>query len=509
MVQACFDECQPYLDAAVTCNSVDTVDAAFNLYAIIKKHDLLPEVKIIEGGGSMIAGPGGVPMPGGMGNAISAPEGMQFAMGGGSGSGDDGEPGAQPKNPMPSADGKPEMGQELSDQLSGAGGKGEKEGEEKDKKDGKGSGGGKADDKGEKDKDGEGAGDKGEKKDKEGKDGEGEGKDKKDGDGKEPSKTPYTPGGASGSGGFNPDTPIPHTSNRPAQEAIEDVREKMKTALGQAVSDTNASAQHLGTRGGRVRWKTPQQFYSKEEMDKGHVKKALEDESGKFTFAGRKLAEKFRLIKEEYEEEQTNLRHGSIDRRKLTRAVAGQTRIMKQTRIHEAGKIAIDVVFDLSGSTYGDREDQYRAGMMFALAGRQAHIPVGLYGGDQSHYEFKRADEADISGLSSIFGAGGGGTPAGPWIEFQRARLARSTAEHKWAFVITDSYSFDPEEVRKQVLEANKEGVAVFGLTYGCDPSAMDRQFGSGNWASIDEYSKAPGIAWKLIERTLRTRLGV
>lgn len=505
-VQACFDECQPYLDAAVAGNSADCIDASYNLYAIIKKHDLLPEVKEMQGGATMIMMPGGNPMPGGFGMPISAPEGMQFAQS--PGQGGQGQSGEQPQNPMPSADGKPQMSQGLSDQLGlGGGAEGDKEGKEE--KEGEGSGGAKGKEKD--DKKGQGA--SGAKGDKDG-DEKGEGKDGKDGkekgEGQGKGNSPYTPGAASGFGGYDPNAAIPTSSNQLAQQQIKAIRDQMKTQLDQAVSNANNAAQISGRgKSKAIKWKTPQHFCRIEDMRKGTIQKALQDETNAFHKTGQRLAENFRQIKSKYAEDKTNLRYGRLDRRRMPRAMAGNMNVMKRVQIKAAGDIEIDVVFDLSGSTCGDREDQYRSGMMFAIAGQRAKIPVAIYGGDEGHYEFKRRDETDFSGLSCIFQAGGGGTPAAPWIEFQRARLALSSAEHKWAFIITDGGSFDPELVREQIVFANKEGIKVFGLTYQCDPQMMNRQFGPGNWASINDYLKAPDIAWGLIKNTLKTRLGV
>jgi hypothetical protein len=551
-VKKCLNECRPYIHAAVTGNTADCCDAARNIYAILKKHDLLPDVKIVNGS-SMIMLPGGMPMPGDMGMQISAPQGMQFAMSG-SGGGEEGEDegeggegsdqkGQSAKNPMPGVKGAPQFGEDLSDAVGG-GGAGEEEGEEGDEE-GEGAGaGGEDEDENADEKDGAGAGDKesdedadedDKGKDGKGKDGKGDSGDGADGADGQGKKGPYTKGadgkgqqgsdkgdkdgneiygagGSSGAGGYNFNGD-PVLDDEEAEKSLNDIREKMKNKMDDlATQATQSSAQQKRAAGTRaIRWKTPpgQTLHRKEDMDQSRSTSALDNEAGKFTYAGRTLAQKMRQIKDRFEEPQTNLLYGRLDRRRLVRAAAGNPRVMKRVKIEEAGDIAIDVVFDLSGSTNGDRADQYRAGMMFGIAGQQTSIPVSIYGGDEDHYEFKRPDEKDLKGLKALFHAGGGGTPGARWVEFQRARLSLSKADHKWAFIITDGATFDPGEFRSQVLQANKEGIQVFGLSYGCSKASMDNQFGPGNWALIEDYLQAPKIAWKLIEKTLKGRLGV
>lgn len=536
-VKACFDECKPYIRAAVAGNTADCADAAYNIYQLLKKHDLLPVVEFKDGQ-TMVMMPGGAggqgqPMPGGMGMPISAPEGMEFAMEGGSGQGQPGQGAQSPKNPMPSVKGRPEPGGELGETLKGGGGAEGEEGEEG----GEGSGGGKQGKEGDEEGEGAGGGKDGEKEGdkegegadgKDGKDGEdgdkdGKGKGKNSGEGEEgegkdsgsdgqQSGQHYAPGGASGIGGFNADKEVPSTGE--VDQALEDLREKMRNKLDDAAtSATQASNAKTRGRGSKaVRWKASSgdTIVRVEDMKGGSVNKALEDEAGKFTYAGRALAQKMRKIKDTAEEDRVNLRYGRLDRKKLTRAVAGNPRIMKRVQIEEAGDVEIDVAVDLSGSTDGDRQDQYRMCMMFGIAGQQTRTPVTIWGGDAGgHYELKRKDDRSLESLKNIFRAGGGGTQTQDWIEFARSRLSLSDAKHRWHFVITDGASFDKGATRDQVERARKEGVDVFGLAFGCNARDMDDQFGSGNWAVIDDYTQAPKIAWRLIERTLRGRLGV
>lgn len=165
-----------------------------------------------------------------------------------------------------------------------------------------------------------------------------------------------------------------------------------------------------------------------------------------------------------------------------------------------AQKVSVDVVLDLSGSTIRDRQDLFEVGDTFAKVALRDNIPIAINGGDDKNYEF------NLSDLSQIFEVGGGGTAARAWIQKQRERLTNSTAEHKWAFVVTDGYSFNPEAVYAQVQLAASEGIRVFGFAFDCHPSDMNREFGKGNWTPIDSYDKIPKVAWKLINKNFGLR---
>jgi hypothetical protein len=325
----------------------------------------------------------------------------------------------------------------------------------------------------------------------------------------------YGDGGFAGDNanlGFDKSASVPASTDKEKQKALKDLRkEKNKQLQELADAKTSQSAGEERRKGSAgIRWKTPpgQKVYKKEDL-KGLPPKALLDEQGSFLYTSKAFAKRLQRIKDKYEEDRTNLWFGSLDPSQLVAAVTGKQNVMKQVQIEDAGDVAMDVVIDLSGSTDGDRDDQYRMAMMFGLQQKLTKIPTSIWAGHEEHFELKRADENDTKGITGIYGINSGGTPAARWVEFQRARMALSHAEHKFGFIITDGASFDKPQVKEQVQKAAKEGVKVFGLAFGCSKSDMDEQFGVGNWSTIDDYKQAPQIAWKLIEKTMKGKLRV
>jgi hypothetical protein len=175
----------------------------------------------------------------------------------------------------------------------------------------------------------------------------------------------------------------------------------------------------------------------------------------------------------------------------------------------------IDVSIDLSGSTSGDRPNIYKMSKMFAVAGREAKVPTGIYGWQGSkgsgvyHYALKEKNSDSLSSLDAIFRAEGGQTPTSEGIAFARARFAQSKASVKLLPVITDGIANSGSDPTEQIKKARKEGITVigFGFGNGCDPDKMDQYFGKGQWVPIKDYGEASSLVAGIIERQAKKKL--
>jgi hypothetical protein len=452
-VQACFDEMQPYIDAARDGNSADCVRCAYSLYELLRTHDLLPPVVETEHGGSQVAGPGGTPS--GASQPVSAPEGFEFVPGDGQG--------AAPQNPMPSVPGQPQPGEDLS-KILGAGGSGDQADDEKTDGDEKGVAGEQGED-GEKSKQDDGA----------------------------PSSSSGGEGGEQEAGGV-----------RGADSDLKRLRDQVRDEL------TREASRQAG-RSERTRWKAPggQQIVPQRELTEKAQPWPADAEMKQL---GARLGAQLEQLISEAANDQRYLRVGTLDRKRLPAVVAGSTHVAKRRSVPARTDTHLEVVIDRSGSTLSDTEDQLRMAKMFAHCGeRVPGLKVGIWGFDggrqrSAHYQFKQADSPDLRGVDALPACGGGGTPTADAVEFARARLEASEARHRLLVVITDGEAADIPATREEIDLCERAGIRTLGLGFDCDGEVMKEQFGS-RFELIDDYRQAPRLVGRLILGLFRSSL--
>jgi len=511
-VQTALDECRPHIEAATSGNSADCVARAYPVHAILRKHGLLRDDLTDEERQAL---------------EQLAQELGQIApsMPQSDGQSGDGGPGQPASNGMPSPQpGQEQMSQGLSDQLSGGGGGGNGEPSDGDEQDGQGGGAGDQEEDG---KDGEKEGQGDGKGDKE-KDEDGQGDGKGDQDGGQGDQNGQQQGGKQGSrdksGGYDENRPVPKEAidrneaqgkGSVSDKKLDEMKQNAKQNLAEDKSNQQSEDQrHI--RSGRLeadhyQFDNGEQAVSQREMSSQARGQALPNEQGQLSQMGNQLAMRLKRIKSETRAPERYRRRGKLDSRRYGQALAGNPRVYYKPGVNLDLSLEIDVSIDRSGSVSArETENQYRMAKMFAVASKEADIPMSIYGwdggwsGNVSHYAYKERHSDDMRGIDAIFQSGGGGTPTEAGVRFARKRLSTSKAKQKVMVVVTDGGANSQDLTRDQVQAAEREGIKVLGMAFGVDAQTMNNQFGEGNWVSIDRYVEAPQIIGELIEREAR-----
>jgi Mg-chelatase subunit ChlD len=477
-VQSFLDEARPYIDAARESDSAECVRCAYALHALLEKHDLLPEV-VEQNGGLNVAGPTGEAS--GSMSPVSAPEGMDFVP-------EDGQPGASAGGSpakMPPQPGEPAQSEQLQDALAGSGTAAE-EAEDASDAAGENDGGNPAE------------GDK--------QPAQAQGSSAEANGGEASSESD-----ASNGGGDNPTKPGGQASSE-VERAKQKAREELEGAAAReaARAAKNQEKRWKGTSGDKI--------VSASELrsqgaggGRGNADVEQITSDRQLVRLGHKLAAEFERLKEIADQDTRYLRTGSLDRRRMTAAVAGNPHVMKRSAVPSRLDVAVEVVLDRSGSTQSDTANHFRMAAMFAEAAKKVPgLGVGIWGFDgggqqANHYEYLTAGSEDQRSLKSIFTTGGGGTPTPNAIEFARARLREQPAAHKLLVVVTDGIANGADGVeksREQVEWAQRDGLKVVGFGFDCDDAKMREQFGAA-YRPIDDYTQVPKIAGRLITKLL------
>jgi hypothetical protein len=123
-VEACLEECKPFITASITGNTADCVQNAYKVAAIMKKHGLFPEAQEMAGAGDAMGGEG----EGGGGDSSSGSGGDGYISVPVTApvldDDDDLGEGCAPQNETPDVDGADGPGEELQDAMKGSGASG-------------------------------------------------------------------------------------------------------------------------------------------------------------------------------------------------------------------------------------------------------------------------------------------------------------------------------------------------------------------------------------------------
>lgn len=460
-VQACFDECRPYVDRAVRGNTADAVDSARHVQRILKKHGLVRD-------------------PSDMSDAIEQ-NGKESGDGQGQGQSGGGGGGASQAPSIPMDD----EGNETGGEQQGGGGQpgGDQQG---------------------------GTGDQ----EAEGNEGDGS---PSGGGGTQPplKKGQRERSDKKGKG---------RVSDKEAEKAAEEARKQGEADKKQTGTDA-ANAQRKGDLDlNSINLPGGQKGTSIEEI-RVHGSGANTDVSiGEQATYGRALAEQIRRLEADAIADKTRKRIGHLDRRRLAYAPVSD-RVFKRPGHEIATDLDVLIEADLSGSMSGHRKELAKACSAWAYAARLTRTGAAIYGFDSqaqsscSHYEFKTFASDDtrtvhrIGDTSDPKCRAGGGTPLVQAIEFGSYMLAkrRNTShgrrrKEKALVIMTDGSPTDGStaDAAEQVRRARNAGQRVIGVFFntsmGDSSSYMNQIFGQ-DWVEIKDMAEFPRVMGQQVLR--------
>jgi hypothetical protein len=507
-VAKALEECAPHIDAAVSGNTSDCIARSYEVQRILRDHGLLqdemtPEerqqleqaMKNAQVSMVSISGDGG---GGQMEQDLENGGGPTMEGSGGSGGG--GVP--QPMNGVPDESG---MSDELKDKMENGSGVGDK-GDQTDQQQGGGSG-----------------------------DGDPSGSDSSGGNGSGDFEDPNAKNNAQAGGGIKNNSadknkPLPKETRekneaegkgKASQEDVEKMKKDAKQDLANdKVKEKSKASQAKRGGKGSDKWSMPDRNSLRGQKELSKHKGAAKDyvntnDEKDVASHGRKLGRRLERLRTQASKRKRKQRRGRLDQRRLASSQAGEQRVFEKRGKDLDLDMEIDVSIDLSGSTSSERPNIYKMSKMFAVAGREAKVPTGIYGWQGSkgsgvyHYALKEKSSDNLGSLDAIFKAEGGLTPTSEGIAFARARFAQSKASIKLLPVITDGIANAGSNPAEQIKKARKEGITVIGFGFGdgCDPDKMDEYFGKGQWVPIKDYGEASSLVAGIIERQARKQL--
>jgi hypothetical protein len=499
--QACYDECLPHIEAAITGNTADCLARAHAIHKILVDHGMVispEEEQQIREQIKDFQVSGGTPFEAGQ-------EGGQPGQPGQGGGG-----ALSPQNGMPDDSG---MSDQLQDELSGAGGGGQEGAQEKDGEQGQGGG---------EQQGGDQSQGGGEQSDQAGSS-SGQGQDRDSMSGSQSSS------GGSAQGSSSAHNPVTKeqmkaneasgrgsVSDQEAEQMKKDAQRQLEADRASQLASDNQKIRKNEIEANQYQFEDRSNARPQSEAIAIASRNTtpLQEEQGDFRQAGKRIAKEVERLRAETTSKTSRRMTGRLDHRKLARAVAGDPRVFERKGQGFDMDLEIDLSIDLSGSMGSEERSQsYRTAMAIAHACRQADIPLTIYGwdgytGSASHHALKERHSDDFVGIGAIFEAGGGGTPTAEAIKFARRRLSNSRATNKISIVQTDGGANDPSAALLQTEEAKKQGIDLIGIGYQVDERTMTHQFGDKGWKSIESLDETYDVIVGIIRDAARKAAG-
>ena len=226
--------------------------------------------------------------------------------------------------------------------------------------------------------------------------------------------------------------------------------------------------------------------------------------------AGKDLARRLRGLKDEARKKARYQTHGSMDRKRFKRAVAGSESVRSRTRREDITSLAVSLQLDVSGSmsSHVYTGELFAATTAFATAMEdlEAEYMVSAFGTQTTILKTLGDQTIPDEHLGYLLSADLGGTLGTAGMVAGLEGLKGASSANKLHIVMTDGELADQELSAKVTDKMRKSGILPFGVYFGDDPpkEQMDDVFGPGGWVNIRTLDELPKVVAGRIERIYR-----
>ena len=213
--------------------------------------------------------------------------------------------------------------------------------------------------------------------------------------------------------------------------------------------------------------------------------------------AGR-MATVLSAIRADVEKRLRNLSEGSLDRRRLVRAAAGQQNVRTQSKTLPQTSFRASVAVDLSGSMHYHIQSGalYDGMMVLGDTFELLDIPYEARGFGSTDAQFKSMGEPtfDSARAAALTETSLGGTSLSRTASLAVTALRGGEEANRLFVALSDGQLEDHAQTVAVLKDARRRGIVTFGifLGHGANTEGMDELWGPGNWSQINELEEMP-----------------
>ena len=201
---------------------------------------------------------------------------------------------------------------------------------------------------------------------------------------------------------------------------------------------------------------------------------------------------------------------GKIDSRMLWKVGVGQLNVRKRKVVKASPEMAVGLLLDVSGSMNAAMSIVLETGAVFAegLAfKRGVNFAAWTYTGAFDQVALTRICDRAMGKLCLGNIESGGGTPSGAAIAGVKVLMDRMPEARKMLIHFTDGQPDALAHVTAAVRACRDAGIEVYSIGQGAHlASALEAQYGKGNWETIDEIADLPSAVAKPLQRLVTGR---
>lgn len=194
---------------------------------------------------------------------------------------------------------------------------------------------------------------------------------------------------------------------------------------------------------------------------------------------------------------------GKIDYRSLAKVGTGNFRVYKRRQILSKPDLAVGLLLDVSGSMGGYMDVVWMTGAVFAEALIRKpginFMALTYTGGYSDDCTTTRICDREMGKLCLGNVTQGGGTPTGEAIASMKTLMQRMPEKKKVIIHFTDGRPDDENKVYRAVEDARKAGFRVWSIAPTSYAQYLQRQYGDGNWETIDSIHELPKKVFHLV----------